>query len=228
MHDLAGLARRIGGVGLAGACLLAMDGCGSTPPPAADVPQPTIVAVAGDEEGELVVAEPAAAEPVAAGPVAPRPLEAPTGYVELEVGGVIAAPGGHAVVLVNDQRRIAVPIYIGGTEALSIDLRHNKRRYSRPLTHDLLDEIMEKLGGELVRIQIDAIRDGVFLGAVFVRKGSEIIEVDARPSDAIALAIGNRVPIYVAEEVVEKAGVKKDDVMPRSLDRVPDPGPQPI
>ncbi len=218
MNALAGLARPISGLSLASTCLLVMGGCGSTPPPATDVPQPTIVAVPAEETGELVATEPAA----------PEPQGAPTGYVELEVGGVIAAPGGHAVVLVHDKREIVLPIFIGGTEALSINLRHNKRRYARPLTHDLLDTIMEKLGGELVHIQIDAIRDETYLGAVFVRQGSEIIEVDARPSDAIALAIGNRVPIYVAEDVIKKAGVKKDDLMPGRPGLVPDPGPQPI
>jgi bifunctional DNase/RNase len=218
MLDLGGLNRPIGGLSLTVAWLLVMGGCGSTPPPEADAPKPTIVAVSPAEKPDLLVVAPAATEPLAA----------PKGYLELEVGAVIAAPGGHAVVLVHQKREVAIPIFIGGTEALSINLRHNKRHYARPLTHDLLDAIMEKLGGELVHIQIDAIRDDTYVGAVFVRQGTEIIEVDARPSDAIALAIGSRVPIYVAEEVLEKAGVKTDEGIPKSPGPIPDLGPQPI
>ena len=128
----------------------------------------------------------------------------------------------------SEERQVAVPIFIGGTEALSIELRHNKRRYARPLTHDLLDAIMTKLGGKLVHIQIDAIRDDTFVGAVFVRKGDAILEVDARPSDAIALAIGSRVPIYVAEKVLEKAGMSREELTPPTPDAMPGLGPQPI
>jgi len=186
MDDLAGSARRRGAASLAGAWVMVLGGCGSSPTAPPDVPAPTIVAVAGEEKGELAPAKPAP----------PLPQRVPAGYVELDVGGVVSTPGGHAVILVDEQRGVVVPIFIGGTEALSIQLRHKKQRYARPLTHDLLDAIVDKLGGELVRIQIDAIRDDTFVGAVFVRKGDEIIEVDARPSDAIALAIGNRVPIY--------------------------------
>jgi bifunctional DNase/RNase len=182
----------------------------------------------------VVSAEPSAAPPSASpsGRLAKGP---PEGYVQLEVAGVAAAgPEGFAVVLVDGDREMAVPIFVGGTEALSIELRHNRRRYARPLTHDLLDAIMHELGGELVKIHIDDIREDVFVGAVFVRVGARVFEVDARPSDAIALALGSRVPIYVSPAVVGKAGIKKKD-MPTPPAQptgkpptAPTTGPQPI
>jgi bifunctional DNase/RNase len=163
-------------------------------------------------------ANPAPATPAA--PAANRPsapsaasLAPPAGYLELVVEGVVPTPhGGPAVVLRDASSSMVLPIFVGGTEALSIDLRHAKKRYARPLTHDLFDEVVEKLGGKVVRVQIDGVRDDTFVGSVIVSRGAEIIELDARPSDAIALALGNGVPILVSPEVIKKASIMKDDL----------------
>jgi uncharacterized protein len=141
---------------------------------------------------------------------APAAHEAmPASYVELVVGGVLTNGEGHAVILLDRGREIAVPIFVGESEALTIALRHNRQRYERPLTHDLLDEVLAHLGGELVRIQIDDIRGETFVGAVFIRQGERTFSLDARPSDAIALALGHRVPIFVHERVVTRAGIRR-------------------
>jgi bifunctional DNase/RNase len=152
---------------------------------------------------------------------------APAGYVELEVGGIVATPRGHAVILTDPGREIVIPIFIGGSEALTIDLRQNKRRYARPLTHDLLDEVMRRLGGQPVKVQIDDIRNDTFIGSIFVRRGNEVIEIDARPSDAIAIALGHRVPIFVAAHVLDTAGIRKDEVIPADPSQ-PNNAPKPI
>lgn len=137
------------------------------------------------------------------------PAEAPKSYVELVVGGVLTNGEGHAVILLDRARDLAVPIFVGESEAMSIALRHARQRYERPLTHDLLDEVLAHLGGELVSIQIDDIRGDVFVGAVFIRQGDRVFSLDARPSDAIALALGHRVPIFVHERVVARAGIRR-------------------
>jgi bifunctional DNase/RNase len=137
--------------------------------------------------------------------------DAPQGYVEMTVGDVTSTDDGHAVLLVDESSGVVVPIFIGPNEAMSIDLRHRKQRYQRPLTHDLLDSILHELGGSLVKVQIDDIKDNTFVGAVFVRTPTRVIELDARPSDAIALALGNHVPIFVARRVIDRAGVHRDD-----------------
>jgi hypothetical protein len=137
--------------------------------------------------------------------------DAPQGYVEMTVGDVTSTGEGHAVLLVDESSDVVVPIFIGPNEAMSIDLRHRKQRYQRPLTHDLLDSILHELGGSLVKVQIDDIKDNTFVGAVFVRTPTRVVELDARPSDAIALALGNHVPIFVARRVIEQAGVHRDD-----------------
>ena len=136
----------------------------------------------------------------------------PATHVEMTVLALMPTPKGAAVLLADREGEVALPIFIGGTEALSIALRHEDRRYARPLTHDLLDAIMSRLGGELVKVHIDDVQNGVFIGTVFVRQGERLISVDARPSDAIALAVGDGVPIFVARRVLATAGIRREDL----------------
>jgi hypothetical protein len=137
----------------------------------------------------------------------------PEGYVTMKVMNVVATSQGNAVLLADEAEERIVPIFVGGTEGLSIELRLRTKRYQRPLTHDLLDSLVGKLGGELVKVQVDAIRGSVFVGSVFVKQAGKLIEVDARPSDAIALALGKRAPIFVAEKVLDASSIKKRDLL---------------
>jgi bifunctional DNase/RNase len=130
----------------------------------------------------------------------------------MTVAAVAPAGDGKAVLLADPAGQIVVPIFVGGTEGLSIELRQEKRRYQRPLTHDLLDSVMRELGGELDKVQVDDLKSNVFIGTVFVRQGTRVVPIDARPSDAIALALGADAPIFVARKVVEAAGVRRDQL----------------
>ncbi|MBI5532706.1 MAG: bifunctional nuclease family protein [Deltaproteobacteria bacterium] len=133
----------------------------------------------------------------------------------MTVAGVGTTPqGGKVVMLVDADQKIVLPIFVGGTEALSIELRLDHRRYQRPLTHDLLDSVMRELRGELEKVHVNELRDNVYIGAVFVRDGRRVAEIDARPSDAIALALGADAPIFVARAVIEKAGVRREEFDP--------------
>src|SRR5262245_39371722 len=89
-----------------------------------------------------------------------EPPSVPTGYVAMTVLRVIpTGPQGHAVLLEGADGDRIVPIFVGGTEALSIELRHEGKRYGRPLTHDLLDSLLDRLGGALVKVQVDDLKD---------------------------------------------------------------------
>jgi bifunctional DNase/RNase len=94
------------------------------------------------------------------------------------------------------------PIVIGIFEATSIDRRVKNMPSPRPLTHDLVNNVIEHLGGELQDIYISELREHTYYAKLRIRKEGELIEVDSRPSDAIALAVTARVPIYVAEDVL--------------------------
>ena len=131
------------------------------------------------------------------------------------VSGVFATESGPAVFLSTEDGRRILPIWIGGTEALAIQLRHERRQFRRPLTHDLLDRIMQKLGGKLVEVRIDDLKGDTFVGTVYVKSGTEISHFDARPSDSIALALGSRAPIYVSKKVMRRAGLDDDNAEQR-------------
>jgi bifunctional DNase/RNase len=140
----------------------------------------------------------------------------PLGYVEVTPDRVVALGDRGALLLVDLASNLALPIFIGGTEAISIDGRLRGDTPNRPLTHDLLDHALGALHASLVKVQVDELRQtddgGVFIGSIFVRANGRIIKLDARPSDAIALAIGNHAPIYVARSVLAQAGVAWDEL----------------
>ena len=97
------------------------------------------------------------------------------------------------------------PIVIGIFEATSIDRRVKGVQSPRPLTHDLIAAVIDQLGGEFQDVYISELRDHTYFAKLRVRKDGELVEIDCRPSDAIALAVTARVPIYVAEDVLEEA-----------------------
>ncbi len=95
-------------------------------------------------------------------------------------------------------------IMIGIFEATSIDRRVKGTPSPRPLTHDLVANVVEQMGGELRDIVISELRDHTYYAKLRIRLNGEMIEVDSRPSDAIALAVTAKVPIYVAEDVIDE------------------------
>src|SRR5262245_53563630 len=96
------------------------------------------------------------------------------------------------------------PIVIGIFEATSIDRRVKGLPTPRPLTHDLVASVIDNLGGELRDVYISELRDHTYFAKLRIRQNGEMVEVASRPSGAIALAATARVPIYVAEEVLEE------------------------
>jgi bifunctional DNase/RNase len=98
----------------------------------------------------------------------------------------------------------AFPIVIGLFEATSIDRRVKGIESPRPLTHDLLADVIDKLGGELQDVFISELREHTYFARLRVRRDGELTEIDSRPSDAIALAVTVNAPIYVSEEVLDE------------------------
>ena len=125
-----------------------------------------------------------------------------------------ASGGAYALILkeINGTRRL--PIIIGAFEAQSIALEMEGIKPPRPLTHDLMKNIIDSLGTELREITISELRDGTF----YAKLGLDSQEIDARPSDAIALAVRYGAPIFVSEKVMEEAGFLPDNEEPESPD----------
>jgi len=100
----------------------------------------------------------------------------------------------------------AFPIVIGSTEAIAIDRRLKGMATPRPQTHELLSAVIEKLDGVLERILINDLQDHTFFARLVIRQNGKMVEVDSRPSDAIALGVAHNVPIFVAEHVMDEVG----------------------
>jgi len=127
--------------------------------------------------------------------------------VEVQIEGVFAAENNGNIsrfVLVSDGGR-KLPILIGPFEAQAIQLVLESTRPDRPMTHDLLRNIMERLGGALDRVVIDDFWNTIYYAKLYIKTEREEVEIDARPSDAIALAVRFDAPIYVADSILDAA-----------------------
>ncbi|HID06698.1 MAG TPA: bifunctional nuclease family protein, partial [Armatimonadetes bacterium] len=100
-----------------------------------------------------------------------------------------------------------MPIWIGEPEAVAIELELRQMKAMRPLTHDLMCNMLEEIGVEVVRVIINDLRDDTFYAVITLQWGNDTFEIDARPSDSIALALRANAPIYVAEHVARTAGI---------------------
>ena len=137
----------------------------------------------------------------------------PAGYVSASVIDVIETRSGDAVLLADETGNTVLPIFVGGTEAMTIKLRMEGKHYKRPLTHDLLSDMMKDLGGTALKVQVDDLRNDTFIGSAFIEKSDgTVVELDARPSDCIAMALGEKVPIYVKQRVFDSAGIDKSEI----------------
>lgn len=104
-----------------------------------------------------------------------------------------------------------LPIWIGPAEADAIAVRLQDVAVSRPLTHDLLKNLIEQVGGRVVYIVVNDLANDTFFARIVMEIGGENVEIDSRPSDALALAVRAEVPIYAEEAVLDSAGVTLDE-----------------
>jgi len=101
-----------------------------------------------------------------------------------------------------------LPIWIGHPEAAAILMKLQSQAPPRPMTHDLLSDVLEQLGAQIIRITVTELRENTFYAQITVVRDGQEIEVDSRPSDAIALAIRAEAPIYAAERVIEESAIE--------------------
>jgi bifunctional DNase/RNase len=116
----------------------------------------------------------------------------------------------HVVLLKETGRERYLPIWIGPWEANAIATRLQGVAPERPLTHDLFAATIEAMGGRLSRVIISSLADETYHATLELELGGRRVEVDARPSDSLALAVRTGVKIYAAEAVMDKAGVEPD------------------
>jgi bifunctional DNase/RNase len=101
-----------------------------------------------------------------------------------------------------------LPIWIGHAEAAAILMKLQGASTPRPMTHDLMTDMLEQLDAEVLRITVTELRDNTFYASITVQQNGSELEIDSRPSDAIAIAVRSEVPIYAAEHVIEESAIE--------------------
>ncbi|MEB3343213.1 bifunctional nuclease family protein [Okeania sp.] len=132
--------------------------------------------------------------------------------IEMKVAGIAldAATRNPIVLLRDSTERRALPIYIGQEQAKAIITALESQQPPRPLTHDLAVSILESLNGFLEKVVIHSLQDNTFYAVLIVKQGEARREIDARPSDAISIALRTNSPIWVMEEVIADASIPVD------------------
>ena len=142
-------------------------------------------------------------------------------FIQVDIIGLSTSPssgGAYALVLGEIEGNRRLPIIIGAVEAQAIALELEKIQPPRPMTHDLLRDLFESVGAEVIDVVIDELREGTFFAKVrYIHEGEED-QLDARPSDAVALAVRVDAPIYVAPSVLEEAGIPSDEAAVTELE----------
>jgi bifunctional DNase/RNase len=124
-----------------------------------------------------------------------------------------------------------LPIWIGPYEAESITIALQEIELARPQTHDLLLQMLTKMGAHLRKVEITSLKEDVFYGNLVVEKDDQTINIDARPSDSIALAVRAHVPIFMSTEILDVAGITPDADLqqePAESEKGSEPGPDEV
>jgi bifunctional DNase/RNase len=116
------------------------------------------------------------------------------------------------ILKVEDENRY-LPIWIGQPEARSILMKLQNQEFSRPLTHDLAVNLVSELGGSMEKVTVTELRDSTFFAVISVEIDGRTVEIDSRPSDAIALAVRSGAEIFAADDVIEEAAVVFEEAM---------------
>jgi uncharacterized protein len=118
----------------------------------------------------------------------------------------------HRVVVLKDTNTDRyLPIWIGPFEAEAITVELQEMPQPRPFTHDLIKSVIGELGGKVVHVLINELRNDIFYARLVVEVNGRQVEIDSRPSDAIAVAVRAKSPIFVAESVMARAGIEPDE-----------------
>jgi uncharacterized protein len=137
------------------------------------------------------------------------------GFTRMSIYGInldLFSSSPIVILKVEDENRY-LPIWIGQPEARSILMKLQNQEFSRPLTHDLAINLVTELGGSMEKVTVTELRDSTFFATISVQINGRTVEIDSRPSDAIALAVRAGAEIFAADEVIEEAAVVFEEAM---------------
>ncbi len=138
-------------------------------------------------------------------------------YLRVAIGGLVKDQRNNPVVLLKStDGNEVLPIWIGHSEALAIELQLKGETFERPLTHDLMKTAVESLGAVVVKVAITELQDNTFFAKLYLQRDNEVYVIDARPSDSIALALKSQADIYVSRDVFKNhKTLMQSDQIPR-------------
>jgi bifunctional DNase/RNase len=137
------------------------------------------------------------------------------GFTRMSIYGInldLFSSSPIVILKVEDENRY-LPIWIGQPEARSILMKLQNQEFSRPLTHDLAVNLVAELGGSMEKVTVTELRNSTFFAVISVEIEGRTVEIDSRPSDAIALAVRADAEIFAADEVIEEAAVVFEEAM---------------
>lgn len=124
--------------------------------------------------------------------------------VKANIMDIVVRNGKYVILLQDEPQKRILPMLIGPVEGTAIALGLRAYPVKRPLTYDFMAHLLETLGARLEEVRVEILKDSIFYGVAKLQIGSEVREVDARPSDVLALAVRTNSPIYVAEEILQQ------------------------
>lgn len=127
--------------------------------------------------------------------------------VKVERVTLDTATNRFVVILKDETKNRWLPIVVGSTEAQAIALQLERITPPRPLTHDLIKNMLDSIAYKVIKVIVNDLRENTYYALIGIKGNGKTFDIDARPSDAIALALRERAPIYVEEEVMRKAAV---------------------
>ncbi len=139
--------------------------------------------------------------------------------IKMDILGLSTSPssgGAYALILSESEGNRRLPIIIGTFEAQAIALELENIKPPRPMTHDLLKNLVVSFNSKIGKVVINDLNEGTFFAQIHYQKDNKNIELDARPSDAIALAIRFKAPIYADKKVLDEAGIVAEETMSKA------------
>jgi bifunctional DNase/RNase len=143
------------------------------------------------------------------------------GIIPVEVKGIymVGTATGHTpVVLLTDDGHRFLPIYIGISEALSINAALKREVPSRPMTHDLIISILDNVNAQITEVTIDEVENGIYYATLSIKVNGSERQLDARPSDCIALAVRSNIEIFIKESILDEGTITKDDINAKEME----------
>lgn len=134
-----------------------------------------------------------------------------SGLIRVEIEDIVMTNTGFAMIFSQMNSPIVLPIYIGPFEANGILMKLQNLTFPRPLTYDLFKNVLDSIGAFVEKVVISDLRDNTFYAILYIAFRDMVLEIDSRPSDAVALAVRYNAPIFVAEHVIRQAGVNREE-----------------